>query len=264
MKLIALPSVVDAPIVRFRDNPLNPRKVYDLSNLKPSIARDGVLQAIGAVADGDVLYPIWGNRRLLCCRELGIETIPCRVFPGPLEPGKAEWFTVLENSAREDLLPSEQAAAYKAALDAGGLKLTELAEMLGRSPGHVSKALAVLKLAPPLVALIDRGLLPATSAPDLAKLSEAAQRKKAETITSRQTRQELERSLGKSDGGRGRPSNKLHRLRRGRLRLLYTSDDLPSLLAEVEEIRKQINRALSENWDFATLARVLSRNGANP
>lgn len=263
-----LPPVTDVPIGKFRDNPLNPRKVYDLSSLKPSIAREGVLQAIGAVQDGNGLYPIWGHRRLRSVIELHeegvpeMDTIPCRIFPGLLEDGKAELFTVLENSAREDLLPSETASAYKAAIDAGGLTLAELGDMLGKTAGHISKAMAVLKVVQPLAELIDRGLIPATSAPALAKLSEAAQLKKAESITAKVSRQDLERSLGKQtrDGDR----QKMHGLKRGPLRLVYTSDDLKSLLGEVDEMRKQISRAIAENWDFATLARVLRRNRANP
>ena len=251
-----LAPVTEERVSRFVDNPDNARKLLDLESLLPSIERDGVLQPVGAVLDGDSLRLVWGHRRLGCARMLGMETVPVRVFRENILPGDTQRLALVENLQRKDLLPSEEAAAFKSYMEAEELTATELAALLGMSDAKVSKKLACLKLSPALLALIDGGKIPETSAPDLAKLDEAAQRDLAGTITGHVTRDELARAIGKPRKG-GRKAEKLYRLQRGGLSLLSTSNDLDTLLDELDELRKAIKSAKEKSWDFPTLARVL-------
>lgn len=252
-----LPPVTDEPIARFTDNPNNARKRLDLDALLPSIQRDGILQAIGAIElPSGSLDPIWGGRRLGCARILELPTIPTRVFRGPIPAGDVERLALVENLARLDLLPSEQARAYQAAMASGPLSATELATLLGFSDAKVSRKLSLLKLVAPLLALIDGGAIPESSAPDLAKLTEAEQLRLAESTTGRVTRDDMNQALGKRRPGR--KAEKLHRLKRGSLSLLVDTDDLDQLLGEVDELRKAIRKAMDQGWDFPTLARVLA------
>ena len=256
---MVLPPVTEERVSQFVDNPDNARKLLDFESLLPSIKRDGILQPLGATLDGEVLRLMWGHRRFGCAQVLGMETVPTRVFKGPLASGDRERYSLIENVVRLDLLPSEQAAAYQAAITTGKLTATQLAAMIGASDAKVSKKLALLRLAPPLLALIDQGVIAETSAPDLAKRSDVEQRELAASITGtgRMTRGELAKMLGKPIKGGRKAAERMHRLKRGRLSLIYSSDDLDELLAEVEEVRKAIKRAMDENWDFPTLARVL-------
>lgn len=248
-----LPPVSDELASRFIDNPDNARKVLDLESLLPSIEKDGILQPVGAVEDGEFLRLVWGHRRVGCARLLGIDTVPCRVFRG-MASGDVRRLALIENVARLNLKPSEESAEYGAFLKEGNGTARELAHLLGKTDGCISKKLAILRLIPELVRLIDGGLVPETSAPDLAKLDEATQREFAASISGPISREETEQRIGKR---RSRKAERTYRLTRGDLSVVYGSHDLDALLAEIDELRKQIKKAQDEGWDFPTLAKVL-------
>lgn len=255
-----LPPVSDEPVTRFMEHSDNARKVLDLESLLPSIQKDGIVQPLGAVElNGGHLREIWGGRRLGCARLLGMPTVPCRVFRGPMAAGDVERLALVENIQRLDLKPSECAAAFRAYMVAGDITARELAQQLGISDATVSRKLCIPRLAPELIELIDAALVPETSAPDLVKLDEAAQRAFAATIAAPISRDDLARAIGKR---KGKKAERLYRLRRGGLSLVYGSGDLDALLAELEELKKAIRRGIDQGWDHATLARVLRVSAA--
>lgn len=171
-----LPPVTEVRTDRIHIDPDNARKVYELDTLLPSIAKDGILQPIGLWADAerDCSFVIWGNRRFLCGQKLGLETVAARVFPGPLSGRDKAKLQLIENVQRVDLRPSEEAAAYRGLID-DGMKAREVAEMLSLTDVKVSRKLALLKLAAPLLAMVDDGQLTESAGWELSHIEETAQ-----------------------------------------------------------------------------------------
>ena len=66
---------------------------------------------------------------------------------------------LVENVAREDLSPVEEARAYALLLDEFGLGLPEIADRVGKSKPTVSNRLRLLELPDDLLAMVDRGEL---------------------------------------------------------------------------------------------------------
>lgn len=83
------------------------RAVYGwLDSLERSIQQVGVLQPIGITSDKKLIF---GGRRLQACINLGLETIPVRVFDiDANDPVMALRMEREENEHRKDLTPSEK------------------------------------------------------------------------------------------------------------------------------------------------------------
>lgn len=77
-----------------------------LDSLERSIQQVGVLQPIGITPDKKLIF---GGRRLQACKNLGLETIPARVFDIDADnPVTALRMEREENEHRKDLTPSEK------------------------------------------------------------------------------------------------------------------------------------------------------------
>ena len=83
------------------------RHVYgDLDPLERNIERMGILQPIGITPDKKLLF---GARRLKACKNIGLDTIPARVFDIEADdPVAALEMERAENEYRLDLTPSEK------------------------------------------------------------------------------------------------------------------------------------------------------------
>jgi hypothetical protein len=82
-----------------------------LDSLERSIEQLGVLQPIGLAADMKLIF---GGRRLQACKNLGLETIPARMFDLDTDdPVAALRMERDENGQRVDLTPSEKVALGK-------------------------------------------------------------------------------------------------------------------------------------------------------
>jgi ParB family transcriptional regulator, chromosome partitioning protein len=66
---------------------------------------------------------------------------------------------LVENVAREDLSPVEEARAYALLIDEFALSLPEVAERVGKSKPSVSNRLRLLELSDDLLEMVDRGEL---------------------------------------------------------------------------------------------------------
>ncbi len=80
----------------------------NLDSLERSIGTLGVMQPIGITPDKKLIF---GGRRLQACKNIGLETIPARVFDlGADDLAMALKMERDENDQREDLTPSEKVA----------------------------------------------------------------------------------------------------------------------------------------------------------
>jgi len=145
-----------------RPNPDQPRKHFDegaLSSLADSIRERGVLQPIivrPLPAGGFEL--VAGGRRWRASQLAGNPTIPALVDDTLDGPGSLA-LALIENVAREDLTPIEEARTVAMLLGDLNVTATRLAKQLGRSRTDLAHTVRLLDLPDQAIELIDQGAL---------------------------------------------------------------------------------------------------------
>jgi ParB family chromosome partitioning protein len=142
-------------------NARQPRRRFDdeaSAGLAESVRSQGLLQPVVVrprPAGGFEL--IAGERRWRAARDAGLRTVPALVR----EAGDRDslLLALVENVAREQLSPVEEARAYAVLLDEFGLSLGDVAERVGRSKPSVSNRLRLLELPDDVLAHLERGEL---------------------------------------------------------------------------------------------------------
>jgi ParB family chromosome partitioning protein len=155
------PAYREVPIELIRPNPEQPRRAFDpetISGLAESIAEAGVIQPliVRPLADGRYEL-IAGERRWRAAREAGLDVVPAIVRD---EDSALRMQTALiENVAREDLNPVDEARACAALVDELGLSKEELAGRLGRTRPAISNLIRLLDLPDDVLELLSEGEL---------------------------------------------------------------------------------------------------------
>src|SRR6266540_5413603 len=142
------PELRDLPLDLIRPNPHQPRSRFDpasISSLAASIADAGIVQPliVRPLADGRYEL-IAGERRWRAAREAGIQTVPA-IVRDEAETQRLQT-ALIENMAREDLNPVDEARACAALVEDLGLSKEELARRLGRSRPSISNLIRLLEL----------------------------------------------------------------------------------------------------------------------
>jgi ParB family chromosome partitioning protein len=154
-------ELAHVPVQMIHPNPRQPRRRYDgeaTSGLADSIRAQGVVQPVlvrPRPAGGYEL--IAGERRWRAAREAGVPTVPALIREA--DERDALLLGLVENVAREQLSPVEEARAYALLLDEFGLTLGEIGERVGRSKPTVSNRLRLLELPDDVLAMLERGEL---------------------------------------------------------------------------------------------------------
>ena len=128
-------------------NPFQPRREFDqkaIDELAESVRKHGVLQPLLVRANGDAYQLIAGERRWRAARQVGLETIPCRVVV--LEDQQVCEAAIEENLKREDLNVIEKAVAFKEYLERFGGTIEELGKQLSMNRSTISNMLRLLEL----------------------------------------------------------------------------------------------------------------------
>jgi ParB family chromosome partitioning protein len=153
-------------------HPEQPRRHFDaekISELSRSIVEHGLLQPlIVQTVSGGKYRIIAGERRWRAAQEAGLKEIPCIVRT--LEEQQIRELSLIENIQREDLLPLEEAIAYRNLLELYAYTQELLAERLGKSRSHIANTLRLLTLAPQYQDLLQQGILSAGHARALLSL----------------------------------------------------------------------------------------------
>ena len=135
-----------------------PRQQFDgeaVSGLAESIRAQGLIQPVVVRPRLEGGYElIAGERRWRAAREAGLETVPAVVREA--DDRDTLLLGLVENVAREDLSPVEEARAYALLLDEFGLALAEVAERVGKSKPTVSNRVRLLELPDDVLAMVDR------------------------------------------------------------------------------------------------------------
>src|SRR5919197_2173546 len=151
----------DVPVGLIRSNPNQPRTRFDpasISSLAASIADAGIVQPLIVRPLPDGRYElIAGERRWRAARQARLQTVPAVVR----DEGEAERLqtALIENMAREDLSPVDEARACAALVEDLGLSKEELGRRLGRSRSAISNLIRLLDLPDEALELLATGEL---------------------------------------------------------------------------------------------------------
>ena len=154
-------DLAQIPVGSIRPNARQPRKRVDaegVAGLAESVRAQGVIQPIVVRPDGEGGYElIAGERRWRAAKAAGLPTVPALVRE--TDDRDSLLLALVENVAREDLSPVEEARAYAVLQDEFALSLGDIAERVGRSKPAVSNRLRLLDLPDDVLALVERGAL---------------------------------------------------------------------------------------------------------
>ena len=98
-----------------------------------------------------------GERRWRAAREANLQTLPALVRDAA--DRDALLLGLVENVAREELTPIEEARAFAVLVDEFDLSLGDIAERVGASKPAVSNRLRLLELSDDILAMVERGEL---------------------------------------------------------------------------------------------------------
>ena len=197
--------ITNIPVEKLKPFPDHPFQVRDDDSMREtveSIKTYGVLQPAIVRPSDDGNYEILsGHRRKRACELAGKKTIPAIVRE--LDDDAAIIFMVDSNLQRENILPSERAAAYKMKMEAlkrqglrtdltscqVGTKLRtdeQVAENSDDSARTIQRYIRLTELQPELQQMVDDKKIAFTPAVEISYLKPDEQRMLLDTITSEQ------------------------------------------------------------------------------
>ena len=154
-------ELLQVPVGSIRPNSRQPRRRLDgegIDELAESIRAQGLVQPVVVRPAPDGGYElIAGERRWRAARVAGLATVPALVRES--DDRDSLLVALVENVAREDLSPVDEARAYAVLMDEFGLALGEVAEQVGRSKPTVSNRVRLLELPDDVLGLVERGQL---------------------------------------------------------------------------------------------------------
>lgn len=189
-------------LLPFQDHPFRVLEDESMREMAESIREYGVLMplVVRPVEEG-VYEIISGHRRKYACEMIGMETVP--VIVRELDRDASIIMMVDSNLQRENILPSERAAAYKMKLEAikrqgrrndltscqVGTKLRsdeKIAEETEESARTVQRYIRLTELSPELQQMVDEKKIAMTPAVEISYLKPEEQKLLVETIESEQ------------------------------------------------------------------------------
>ena len=216
-------------IDNFKNHPFKVLDNDEMKTLENSIQSNGLMEAVIIRPKKDGRFEmISGHRRLMACKNLGLETIPSRIRD--LTDDEATIYMVDSNLHREKLLPSEKAFAYKMKYEAlqhqrkttvnqvntevrplGTVVRSDtmLADELGESARQIQRYIRLTNLIPKLLTMVDNAELkemPAIAlrpAVELSFLSKDEQKMLAEYIEFNYVTPSLEQAIKLKELSRG-------------------------------------------------------------
>ena len=153
------PELLHLPVETIHPNPRQPRRRFEpeaAAGLAASIRLQGILQPIVVRRRPEGGFElIAGERRWRAARAAGLATLPALVRD--VEDRDSLLLGLVENVAREQLSPVEEARAYASLVDEFELSLGDVAERVGRSKSAVSNRLRLLELPEEVLWMLARG-----------------------------------------------------------------------------------------------------------
>ena len=153
-------------------NPRGEMERAALDQLTRSIAQHGVLQPLLVAPNGGDGYRlIAGHRRLRASQNAALSEVPVIVRETDSATGGLD-LALIENMARADLDPVEEALAFRRLIEEGGLTRKGVAERLSIAQKRVTDRLRILEIPEELHPRIASGGIPPGAVIALAQLAE--------------------------------------------------------------------------------------------
>jgi ParB family chromosome partitioning protein len=154
-------ELLELPLDAVHPNPKQPRRRFDGeagTGLAESVKRQGVIQPLIVRSRAAGGYEIVaGERRWRAARDAGLATVPAVVRES--DDRDTLLVGLIENVAREQLTPVEEARAYAVLLDEFQLSLGDVSDRVGRSKPSVSNRIRLLDLPDDVLGMVERGQL---------------------------------------------------------------------------------------------------------
>jgi ParB/RepB/Spo0J family partition protein len=163
-------ALVDPPAEEVRFG-LSEERVEELEGL---IRKEGLLQFPGVRRKGERFLLVWGKHRLEAVKRLGWLRMPARLVE--VDDDQAVLLGGIENLAREQMSPVEEAALCGRLLEVGGGDVDVLARRLKRSRGWVESRLRMLSWPADIQKGVHDGSLSAAAGSELALISDDGHR----------------------------------------------------------------------------------------
>jgi ParB family chromosome partitioning protein len=174
------PELAYLPVDQIHPNARQPRRRFEaepIAGLAESIRAQGLIQPVVVrprLTGGYEL--IAGERRWRAAREAGVTTVAAVVREA--DDRESLLLGLVENVAREDLSPVEEARGYAVLMDEFELSLGDVSERVGRSKPAISNKLRLLELSDDLLDLVERRELSEGHARAVLAVPDAADRRR--------------------------------------------------------------------------------------
>ena len=122
--------ILEIPLLKL-DWPSNVRQIFEpdgIASLAKTMKSHGLQQHIGVYQKDDRYVGIYGQRRSMAAKLAAFTTISAMVWPAEPTAAELSELQLIENTQREDLRPTEHAAALAKYMSASGMNAAEIAE----------------------------------------------------------------------------------------------------------------------------------------
>jgi ParB family chromosome partitioning protein len=154
-------QLLNIPVDQIDRNPEQPRQRIDqeaLVGLASSLRESGVIEPLIVRPHRGRFQLVAGERRWRAAAMIGRTTVPA-IVRDDLDDAMAHELAVIENMARDDLTPIEEARSIAILCETRGFTKAEIGRRVGRSREAISNLVRLLELPDEAQALIDSGRL---------------------------------------------------------------------------------------------------------
>lgn len=144
----------------------------DLDELAQSISEIGLLQPIMLAKNADRFEIVFGHRRFLAHKKLGLSVI--RSIVRDMNQQEIGIARATENISRADLSPLEEAATYRNLIDHYGMSLERVAKKMSKTPGTIKRRMDILRMPPSLQKAVHKKQISMTVAEELWSIGDPA------------------------------------------------------------------------------------------
>lgn len=141
-----------------------------IQELAQSISQVGLLQPILVARDGDRYEIVFGHRRFLASKKLGLTTI--RALVRDMDQKAIGIARATENISRADLTPLEEAATYDNLIKEYGFSLEQIAQKMAKSAGTIKRRMDLLRMPPSLQQAVHKKQISMSVAEELWPISD--------------------------------------------------------------------------------------------
>jgi len=158
------------------ENPMRVEMNDELfADLVGDIKRQGVLEPLLVMQEGDIYRVAAGHRRLLAARQAGLDKLPCIVH----QPDEDDALSIMiaENIFREDVSPAEEGQLFLRMFEQWHFTEDEVVRRSGKKLGYINARIDLVRGDPDIAAAVHLRLISLGVAAELNKVKSEAYRR---------------------------------------------------------------------------------------